>query len=149
METHPSRCWLQVVFQIKPRIPCLCSVVERWASRLNCMFCIPPMLFIQPCINVTLQSLAAKSCSCAHLAQVWVAGSVSTLALFNVFLSFFASQGKQCIVSNACLIAYRINLCLVCCNSCNCWKILTALDCFKIFKSKFRGVVGFFLFSNA
>lgn len=60
--------------------------------------------------------------------QVWVAGSVSTLAPFNVFLSFLASQGTQCIVYNGSLIAYIINLCLVCCNSCNCCKLLTSLD---------------------
>lgn len=50
------------------------------------------------------------------------------LSTVQVFLLFLASQGKQRIAYNVCLIAYRINLSPVCCNSCNCWKILAALN---------------------
>lgn len=50
------------------------------------------------------------------------------LSTVQVFLLFLASRGKQRIVYNVCLIAYRINLSPVCCNSCNCWKILAALN---------------------
>lgn len=120
-------------------VGCKLSIKSKQGLRVFTGLCVERGSKAQ--LRVLYSSNAIYLTVCQHLAkpgstilllycssQVWVAVSVSTLALFNVFLSFLASQGTQCIVCNGCLIAYIINLCLVCCNSCNCCKLLTCLD---------------------